>query len=131
MLVALLVIIMLAFAWLPLGEFLPGDRTEKPQLAMTFQHLNDKQISADIEFDVRDRIRARHEWIIISTSASYAWQLDTEINTSGKIYYIEGSLRPPMGEVQRFRVQAAAEAAAVLPQQYVKVLIELVENSEE
>lgn len=132
---SLIVMVLLALAWLPTGEFLPGERTNKPQLFLNVQQPAPSQAASDVLFDVRQRIEQRHEWRLVDTAAPYAWQLQVRVE-EGEQLMIHGLLtspqRAPEGTTkeQRFKIQGPYDAMGALPEQYVKVLIDLVENAE-
>ncbi|GAB3294950.1 hypothetical protein [Pseudidiomarina andamanensis] len=129
-----LIVVMLALAWLPVGNLDPGQRSNKPFLYVTYQipeNSNNQQLK-DVLFDVRQRIESRHEWRLLEQQASYGWQLNVSV-THGELLQINGQLMAPAESgsatsVQRFKVQGKMETFGALPEQYVKILIELVEN---
>lgn len=137
LLVAALVIVMLALAWLPTGELDPDQRSNKPFLYATYTidaaaNSNEKGHLEDIAFDIQQRIEQRHEWRISETPEPRAWQLTVQVTSHGMLV-LNGELTAPAsktteGSVQRFKVQGPADSYAALPEQYVKILIQLVEN---
>lgn len=135
--IAALVILMLALAWLPLGDLDPGERSNKPFLYVTYQvqATADAQQLEDVLFDVRERIESRHEWRLLDQQESYGWQLEVTVSHN-ELLQINGQLNAPSTEgnassVQRFKVQGPMATFGALPEQYVKILIELVENGHE
>lgn len=132
---SLIVMTFLAAAWLPTGTFLPGDRTNKPQLFLELVAPAVSQRAADILFDVQQRIEQRHEWLMVDTPAAYAWQVKVKVE-EGEQLVIHGVLSSPTGAPgelpteQRFKIQGPYDAMGALPEQFVKVLIDLVENAE-
>ncbi len=132
---SLIVMTFLAAAWLPTGTFLPGERTNKPQLYFELAEPAPSQAAEDVLFDVQQRIESRHEWRMVDAAAPYAWQLEVRIE-EGEQLMIHGVLTTPQRSVdnssheQRFKIQGPYDAMGALPEQFVKVLIDLVENAE-
>ncbi len=133
---SLIVMVLLALAWLPTGEFLPGDRTNKPQLFVSYEVPTAVANLEDIAFDVRQRIEQRHEWRLVESVENYAWQLHVEVTQDRQIV-IAGRLVAPQQatdsaqqNVQHFKIQGPSDAVGALPAQFVKVLIDLIENAE-
>ncbi|WP_417689899.1 hypothetical protein [Pseudidiomarina sp.] len=132
---SLIVMTFLAAAWLPTGTFLPGERTNKPQLYLELAEPAPSQAAEDVLFDVQQRIESRHEWRMVDAAAPYAWQLEVRIE-EGEQLMIHGVLTTPQRSVdnssheQRFKIQGPYDAMGALPEQFVKVLIDLVENAE-
>lgn len=132
---SLIVMTFLAAAWLPTGTFLPGERTNKPQLFLQIDGSVPSQSAEDILFDVQQRIESRHEWRMVETAAPYAWHLRVRIE-EGEQLQIHGVLTSPQvderrsAQEQRFKIQGPYDAVGALPEQFVKVLIDLVENAE-
>lgn len=129
-----LIMVMLALAWLPVGNLDPGQRSNKPFLYVTYQitdNSNNQQLK-DVLFDVRQRIESRHEWRLLEQQKNYGWQLNVSV-AHGELLQLSGQLTAPSESgsatsVQRFKVQGRMETFGALPEQYVKILIELVEN---
>jgi hypothetical protein len=132
---SLIVMTFLAAAWLPTGTFLPGERTNKPQLFVEYAESVPSQSAADVLFDVQQRIEQRHEWRLMDAAAPYAWHLQVGV-VEGEQLVIHGVLRAPQQatetgtQEQRFKIQGPYDAMGALPEQFVKVLIDLVENAE-
>ncbi|WP_417659510.1 hypothetical protein [Pseudidiomarina sp.] len=129
-----LVMIMLALAWLPLGDLTPEQRSNKPFLYVSYEIQGDVNIQhlEDVAFDVRQRIEQRHEWRLLDQLEPRAWQLTVTV-TSEQLLVLMGHLEAPASDgpsqsVQRFKVQGPADSYAALPEQFVKILIQLVEN---
>ncbi|CUA84445.1 hypothetical protein [Pseudidiomarina woesei] len=137
LLIAALVIVMLALAWLPTGELDPEQRSNKPFLHVTYtidaaSDGSAKGFLEDVAFDIQQRIEQRHEWRLSETAEPRAWQLTVQV-TSGAMLVLSGELEAPasnntQASVQRFKVQGPKDSYAALPEQYVKILIQLVEN---
>lgn len=132
---SLIVMTFLAAAWLPTGTFLPGERTNKPQLYLELAESAPSQAADDVLFDVQQRIESRHEWRMVDAAAPYAWHLKVRIE-EGEQLMIHGVLATPLqgddnrSHEQRFKIQGPYDAMGALPEQFVKVLIDLVENAE-
>tara|TARA_Y100001973_G_scaffold50455_1_gene74863 strand:+ start:4301 stop:4759 length:459 start_codon:yes stop_codon:yes gene_type:complete len=132
---SLIVMTFLAAAWLPTGTFLPGERTNKPQLFLAIDGTAPSQAAEDILFDVQQRIESRHEWRMVEAAAPYAWSLQVQVE-EGEQLQIKGVLTSPQSvdgraaQEQRFNIQGPYDAVGALPEQFVKVLIDLVENAE-
>ncbi|MFC0445288.1 hypothetical protein ACFOD1_08325 [Pseudidiomarina halophila] len=133
---SLLVMVLLALAWLPTGNFLPGDRTNKPQLHVTYITASGPDLRDDVLYDLQQRIGQRHEWQLVENDEVYAWQLDINVDIAEQVV-IHGVLTAPIQEagsaapqVQRFKIQGPKNAVGALPEQFVKVLIDLIENAE-
>ncbi|MGQ4275486.1 hypothetical protein ACQ5ES_00305 [Pseudidiomarina sp. E22-M8] len=133
---SLLVMVLLALAWLPTGNFLPGERTNKPQLHVNYIAANGPSLLDDVLFDLQQRIEQRHEWRLVESKQDYAWQLDINVSLAEQMV-IHGVLIAPLNEagsatphVQRFKIQGPQDAVGALPEQFVKVLIDLIENAE-
>ncbi|MDN7130332.1 hypothetical protein [Pseudidiomarina terrestris] len=132
---SIVVMVLLALAWLPTGNFLPGERTNKPQLHVSYRAQDDVPRAEDIIYDLQQRIGQRHEWLLTETSEAYAWDLDIEVSQSSGQVVIHGVLTQPgpdasSAQEQRFKIQGPVDAVGALPEQFVKVLIDLVENAE-
>lgn len=137
LLIAALVIVMLALAWLPTGELDPEQRSNKPFLHVSYSIDTAGDDSAkgqldDVAFDIQQRIEQRHEWRISETPEARAWQLSVQVVNNGMLV-LQGELEAPassstQGSLQRFKVQGPTDSYAALPEQYVKILIQLVEN---
>lgn len=126
---SVIVMVLLALAWLPTGEFAPGDRTNKPQLYVSYEAATTPELD-DVIFDLQQRIEQRHEWRIVEQPAAYAWQLTVRVEVAEQLV-INGRLATPQAaSEQRFKVQGPPAAQGALPEQFVKVLIDLVENGE-
>jgi len=80
----------------------------------------------DVLFDVQQRLEQRHEWKLIDEPADYAWQLTVSVSQPDNLELL-GELTGPNADLQRFKIQGRPEAMGALPEQYVKVLIDLVE----
>lgn len=126
---SVIVMVLLALAWLPTGEFAPGDRTNKAQLYVSYEQTGDRQLD-DVLFDVQQRIEQRHEWRLVDAPAAYAWQLTVSIEQAQQLVINGSLLTPTTASEQRFRVQGPIGTQGALPEQFVKVLIDLVENGE-
>ncbi|RUO60523.1 hypothetical protein CWI71_06550 [Pseudidiomarina insulisalsae] len=132
---SMIVIVLLALAWLPTGGFLPGERTNKPQLYVELTSASMSPRVDDVMFDIRQRIQQRHEWRLVENAAPYAWQLEAEVLESEQLVIV-AVLRAPQSETteqvqeQRFKVQGPYDAMGALPEQFVKVLTDLIENAE-
>ncbi|WP_258240667.1 hypothetical protein [Pseudidiomarina homiensis] len=132
---SLIVMTFLAAAWLPTGSFLPGERTNKPQLFLEFAEAVPSQAAEDVLFDVQQRIEQRHEWRMVEAAEPYAWHLNVRIEEGDQLM-IHGVLTTPQRGAdnstheQRFKIQGPYDAMGALPEQFVKVLIDLVENAE-
>ncbi|SFV23555.1 hypothetical protein SAMN04488139_1831 [Pseudidiomarina donghaiensis] len=137
LLIAALVIVMLALAWLPTGDLDPEQRSNKPFLHVTYTIDAASEAAAkgqleDVAFDIQQRIEQRHEWRLSETPEPRAWQLTVQVSSAAMLV-LNGELQAPAsnatdGSVQRFKVQGPADSYAALPEQYVKILIQLVEN---
>src|SRR5690554_416500 len=142
LLLALLIMVMLALAWLPNGELAPGQRSNKPFLYVTYSiatdlaqqaQLNEAELE-DILFDLQQRIESRHEWRPLQQAEPHGWTLAVTVQVEQQLELI-GELQAPSENLssttqsqQRFKVQGKVETYAALPEQYVKVLIQLIEN---
>ncbi len=134
-----LIMLMLALAWLPIGSLLPEQRSNKPQLYVTYALEDaDSELLNNLQFDLQQRLEQRHEWRIIDSTEPYIWRLNVTLSQPGQLV-IHGELTAPLMETiadtdtrseQRFKVQGPAEASGALPAQFVKVLIDLVESGE-
>lgn len=147
LLIAALVIVMLALAWLPTGKLDPEQRSNKPFLYVTYvvnnasnnasnnvsNNINkDASHLEDVAFDIRQRIEQRHEWRLSDTPEDRAWQLTVTVS-NGAMLVLAGELAAPnvapqQTTQQRFKVQGPSDAYGALPEQFVKILIQLVEN---
>lgn len=133
------IMLMLALAWLPTGSLLPEQRSNKPQLYVTYAIENaDSELLNNLQFDLQQRLKERHEWRIIDSTEPYIWRLNVTFSRPDQLV-IHGELTAPLMEtiadtdtrsVQRFKVQGPAEASGALPAQFVKVLTDLVESGE-
>ncbi|MBY6064690.1 hypothetical protein [Pseudidiomarina sediminum] len=131
---SLIVMVLLALAWLPTGEYLPGDRTEKPQLYVSYQEQHESQFTADVQFDVQQRIESRHEWLLVDEPVDYAWTVEISVAEQDQVV-LNGQLLTPKNaegvvEQQKFRIQGPKEVAGALPERFVKVLVDLIEKAE-
>lgn len=133
---SLLVMVLLALAWLPTGTFLPGDRTNKPHLHVNYITASGPALRDDVLYDLQQRIKQRHEWRLVENEEIYAWQLDISVDIAEQVV-IHGVLTAPVQEagsaapsVQHFKIQGPQNAVGALPEQFVKVLIDLVESAE-
>jgi|SRR5690554_5084109 len=133
LLIAALVIVMLALAWLPVGDLDPEQRSNKPFLHVTYQVVGEPSAQLDdIVFDIQQRIEQRHEWRLSKAPEARAWRLDVAVD-SEQLLVLSGNLEAPTAmaattSTQRFKVQGQADTYAALPEQFVKILIQLVEN---
>ena len=133
LLIAALVIVMLALAWLPTGSLDPEQRSNKPFLYITYvvDGRNLGQLE-DVALDIRQRIEQRHEWRLSSAPEDRAWQLTVTV-TGDNMLVLTGALEAPnlasyQTTQQRFKVQGPSDTYGALPEQFVKILIQLVEN---
>ncbi|WP_404409962.1 hypothetical protein LG272_05715 [Pseudidiomarina marina] len=133
LLLAGLVIAMLALAWLPVGDLDPGKRSNKPYLYVSYEVTGTKNPQLeDVLFDVEQRIESRHEWRLLDQPQDHAWTLNVTVEAAD-LLQLSGQLSAPTesdtsSSIQRFKVQGQMETFGALPEQYVKILIELVEN---
>src|SRR5690554_1586611 len=139
LLLALLVMVMLALAWLPNGDLTPGERSNKPFLYVSYSLAGDsaQMTEAELEdilFDLQQRIESRHEWRPLQQAEPHGWTLTVTVQVEQQLELI-GELQAPSENLssttqsqQRFKVQGKVETYAALPEQYVKVLIQLIEN---
>ncbi|RWU11750.1 hypothetical protein EGC76_05690 [Pseudidiomarina gelatinasegens] len=132
--IAALVVVMLALAWLPMGDLTPEQRSNKPFLYVSYEIQGDVNVQhlEDVAFDVQQRIEQRHEWRLVDQPEPRAWELTVTVN-SAQLLVLAGNLEAPSSSelsqsVQRFKVQGPTDSYAALPEQFVKILIQLVEN---
>lgn len=136
LIIAGLLMIMLALAWLPLGDLAPGQRSNKPFLYVTYSVAEPSSAALeDILFDIEQRIRARHEWRLLEQQEAYGWVLEVEVRQD-KLLQLNGLLQAPTDKLhaestQRFRIQGVPDTYGALPEQYVKVLTDLIKNGHE
>ncbi|RUO40692.1 hypothetical protein CWE22_00310 [Pseudidiomarina aestuarii] len=130
-------LILLALAWLPMGDLLPEQRSNKPQLVVNYLSLATDPRFSELQTELNQRLQSRHEWRLREVSTDYAWQVSIGFETTVDTTVLIAELRAPANlevaagrEIQRIRVQAPNEAALVLPEQLVKVLTEKVETGE-
>lgn len=126
---SIIVMVLLALAWLPSGQYAPGDRTNKPQLYVVYDAAANAALN-DVMFDLQQRIEQRHEWRLVDAPAAYAWQLTVKVEQNEQLVITGTLLTPQTATEQRFKVQGPPAAQGALPEQFVKVLIDLVENGE-
>jgi len=121
-------------AWLPVGDLDPEQRSNKPFLHVSYQVIGPVNLAhlEDVAFDVQQRIEQRHEWRLLDTPEPRAWQLKVTV-AADQLLMLTGSLEAPAtgssnASTQRFKVQGQPDSYAALPEQFVKILIQLVEN---
>lgn len=125
--ISLIIMVLLALAWLPTGDLLPEQRSNKPFLFISYSTpVPNNNALQDVLFDVQQRLEQRHEWKLIDEPADYAWQLTVSVSQPDNLELL-GELTGPNADLQRFKIQGRPEAMGALPEQYVKVLIDLVE----
>ncbi|MDT7524494.1 hypothetical protein NOG12_00030 [Pseudidiomarina sp. GXY010] len=125
--ISLIIMVLLALAWLPTGDLLPEQRSNKPFLFISYSTpVPNNSALQDVLFDVQQRLEQRHEWKLIDEPADYAWQLTVSVSQPDNLELL-GELTGPNADLQRFKIQGRPEAMGALPEQYVKVLIDLVE----
>ncbi len=136
LLITAIIMVMLALAWLPTGDLTPEQRSNKPHLFVNYDLPSSASNQAkDVVFDIQQRIEQRHEWKLLQEPADYAWQLKVTLIMEQQVELV-GELRAPHAEqqtaqsLQRFKIQGDASVVGVLPGQYVKVLIELIESGQ-
>lgn len=136
LIIAGLLMVMLALAWLPMGELAPGQRSNKPFLYVTYQVVEPSTPALqDVLYDIEQRIEARHEWRLLDQQQPYGWVLEVEVQ-HGNLLQLNGRLQAPEEQlsadsIQRFRVQGQWETFGALPEQYVSILIDLIKNGHE
>ncbi|PWW11825.1 MULTISPECIES: hypothetical protein [Pseudidiomarina] len=125
--ISLIIMVLLALAWLPTGNLLPEQRSNKPFLFISYSTpVPNNSALQDVLFDVQQRLEQRHEWKLIDEPADYAWQLTVSVSQPDNLELL-GELTGSNADLQRFKIQGRPEAMGALPEQYVKVLIDLVE----
>lgn len=130
-------LVLLALAWLPIGDLLPEQRSNKPQLVVNYLTAAADPRFDELQTELNQRFQSRHEWRLREVSTDFAWQVNIGFETTAETTVLTAELLAPSklkvaagSEIQRIRVQAPNEAALVLPEQLVKVLTEKVETAE-
>ncbi|HET8817555.1 MAG TPA: hypothetical protein VFM61_08925 [Pseudidiomarina sp.] len=135
--VTALLLILLAFAWLPIGNLLPEQRSNKPQLVVSFDNANADPRFTELTTELNQRFQSRHEWRLRDKQTNFSWHVVIGFETTAATIAVTAELSAPDTlpvaagvRLQRIRVQAPVSAALVLPEQLIKVLTEKVETAE-
>lgn len=142
LLLTLIVMVLLALAWLPTGQFLPSDRSNKPYLHISYGQVNeaDARINATVNetlIDLRNRLYERHEWQLRDKREAYAWHLKVEVRADEQLQLI-GQLFAPeavaaeLPEGQKYRrlaVTGPLNRQSQLVGQFVDIVTDLMEQT--
>lgn len=135
--VTAVLLILLALAWLPIGDLLPEQRSNNPQLVVSYTNADADPRFAELTTELNQRFQSRHEWRLREKLTDYSWQVVIGFEASFETIVVTAELSAPTTlnvaageELQKIRVQAPIQAALVLPEQLIKVLTEKVETGE-
>lgn len=127
-------LVLLALAWLPIGDLLPEQRSNKPQLVVSYSEHDGSPLYSELTTELNQRLESRHEWRLREAPTDFSWLVTIGFEeTAGQVILTaelaapESAAIAPGKALQKIRVQAPTAAAIVLPEQLVKVLTEIIE----
>jgi hypothetical protein len=130
-----LLMVLLMLAWLPTGDMDAEQRSHKPLLWIIDNSADSSdQLQRDLRDDIQQRLSQRHEWRLAKAPAAHVWQLNVLVREDDTHQppqlRLEGELQSPHnGELKRFAIEGRRDVSGLLPEQFVKITIQLLESS--